>query len=285
MAVGRAVDDAAKWARQLAEIPETGSAHRVRRDGMSHHITLFSKDELASLQDPQQLLTQASTVCSLGAFLPLGVGTARHDGCLAYFVVVLWPAAQQLRARWGLVPVDMHITLAFQPNDPRGVRRGPAMLLPLPEVVPAAGLDWAVVCDTLAACLELPDPPYSDLLLAANRVLELAIASGSDKQLVELRCLRAMLLGRQGWHSEALDEAASAIAVASSESARARPHLISGLAACSLGLWEQAWDHLSGLEIQHLQASDAQRAGRAIALCQRQRAMKFADGVVTNTTK
>jgi hypothetical protein len=122
LATGPLVDAAAAWGGQLVASSEAALARRLQRDGPRHHITLLFKEELARLgEGASQFLMDAAAMCASSVFVLLGAGAARREGCSCQFVVLLWPAAQELRVRWELVQTGLHITLAFQPHDLHGI--------------------------------------------------------------------------------------------------------------------------------------------------------------------
>lgn len=272
LATGPSIDAAAAWGEQLVATSEAGRARRLQRDGPGHHITLASKDELACLGET--FLEDAAAMCAASVFVPLGAGTARSEGCTCHFVVLLWPAAQALRLRWELVPTDLHITLAFQPHDLHGIRKGPATLLPLPAVNTSAALmpfrtDWPAMCRALEHAAITPTLSLQELLLASARLLELASDVDQSVTWSELHCTRALILGRNGRHGEAMEEAERARAVATSAKEQARPQLLCSAAACSLHQWDKARELAAGVSLQHLDAPDVHRAARVQALCER----------------
>lgn len=248
LAAGPSIDAAAAWGGQLIATSEASRARRMQRDGPRHHITLASKDELARLGDASQFLIEASAMCAKSVFVPLGAGMARSEGCTCQFVVLLWPAAQALRVSWNLVPTDLHITLAFQPHDVHCIRRGPATLLPLPSVNLSATpmpfrFNWPPMCQALEQAAVAPTLSLNELLLASDRLLELAADADQSASRNQLHCTRALLLGRSGRHGEAMEEAERALATAVSAKDQARPQLLCGAAACSLtnGTGLESW--------------------------------------------
>lgn len=52
-----------------------------------------------------------------------GVGRATLDGNTAYFVVLDWPQANQIREELGLTRADLHVTIGFNQNDCHGVSK------------------------------------------------------------------------------------------------------------------------------------------------------------------
>ena len=61
----------------------------------------------------------------------LGLGSAEKGGNIAYFVVLDWPSARDLREKYGLDPKgqDFHITVGFDGADVHGVRKDRSTLL------------------------------------------------------------------------------------------------------------------------------------------------------------
>jgi len=59
----------------------------------------------------------------------LGIGRASLDDHAAYFRVLHWPQANELRQVIGLTPVDFHITIGFCQQDVHGVRKDQSTLV------------------------------------------------------------------------------------------------------------------------------------------------------------
>lgn len=59
----------------------------------------------------------------------LGIGYAKQDEWEAFYEVWEWPEAQEWRAKLGLGPKDLHITLGVRGGDPHGVPKGRSTLL------------------------------------------------------------------------------------------------------------------------------------------------------------
>lgn len=62
-------------------------------------------------------------------FVPLGLGKTSQEDNVAYFVVINWHSAQELRKKLGLEPYHFHITVAFKSNDIHGVAKDKSTLL------------------------------------------------------------------------------------------------------------------------------------------------------------
>ncbi|KAL0479157.1 hypothetical protein AKO1_008010 [Acrasis kona] len=129
---------------------------RVKRDGPIHHVTLMTRPEinsalknLESIKEYEQyfekeklengteqerieiLLNVIGQVVG-DDYQPLGLGKtvrAEEDNNVAYFVVINWPSAQELRKKLGLEPYHFHVTVAFKSNDIHGVSKDESTLL------------------------------------------------------------------------------------------------------------------------------------------------------------
>jgi hypothetical protein len=132
-------------------IDEKFVSNRIQRDGYEgYHITLIAPPETrqiikqikaemgisgskAKKEAKRQLLEKASTLAqsefSVGETKSVegaGDGAVGTEGepSSAFFKVIDWPKAQELRASYGLSPKDMHITLGIGDNgDVHGVEK------------------------------------------------------------------------------------------------------------------------------------------------------------------
>jgi hypothetical protein len=69
------------------------------------------------------------------------------------------------------------------------------------------------MCHALQQVAITPTLSLQELLLASDRLLQLATGAGRFATRSELHCTRALILGRSGRHGEALEEAERALAV------------------------------------------------------------------------
>ena len=93
----------------LGKDAETYARNQRDRDRGAYHITLVIPREYTHDAD----VIIGNTVSCVAT----GLGHARNDRSQAYFVVIHAPAAQELRARLGMAPRDLHVTLGFDPKD------------------------------------------------------------------------------------------------------------------------------------------------------------------------
>lgn len=94
-------------------------AHRTVRDGPHYHITVCSAQECKRSKIFSDENNDNNDPCAIevGALYDLGVGTVLEK---CYYVVIVAPTLQALRKRYGLAPIDLHITLGFKGNDVHG---------------------------------------------------------------------------------------------------------------------------------------------------------------------
>ncbi len=88
-------------------VPPQCSALRESRDGAqpgSAHVTLLNRDELAAAAAAgagaglAPFVARVESLLAIDPPLSLGLGRARAHGAEAYFVPLLWPAGQLVRA-------------------------------------------------------------------------------------------------------------------------------------------------------------------------------------------
>lgn len=126
-------------ARLLADVPESHAKKRVKaREGKAHHVTLVSAKEVKLLpsrfkfKPGTELVSYTRRALSRSAPKLVGLGRvadpedAEND---AWFAVLDWPAAEELRAELGLPRRDLHITLGFAKKDVHGVKKDASTLV------------------------------------------------------------------------------------------------------------------------------------------------------------
>jgi hypothetical protein len=64
----------------------------------------------------------------------MGIGTAERIPNRAYFVVVVSEKIQAIRSKFGLNPIDLHITLGFKHKDVFGVRKNVVLTIKDPFI-------------------------------------------------------------------------------------------------------------------------------------------------------
>lgn len=87
-------------------------------DRGEYHITLISPPEMRALNKARNMVWDThDTYLISGAPKYRGLGKVTQGTNSAYFIVVDWPGAQEMRARWGLPPKDLHVTIGFTEKD------------------------------------------------------------------------------------------------------------------------------------------------------------------------
>lgn len=105
---------------------------RRLRDGLRHHVTLVTPQEWS--KQPDEPLADAPLSFDVG-----GLGVARSGGSIAFYALVASEDAVRERARRGLGPHDLHVTLGFVRSDVHDVDKGPATWVPVAGNRRAAG--------------------------------------------------------------------------------------------------------------------------------------------------
>eukprot|EP01027_Heterolobosea_sp_BB2_P027246 GEZU01042540.1.p1 GENE.GEZU01042540.1~~GEZU01042540.1.p1 ORF type:complete len:324 (-),score=113.41 GEZU01042540.1:251-1222(-) len=142
---GPSVEAAAHKDREL--VPESYIKSKEKRDGRDiHHITLMIKSEIKhSLESMKhvpyyadyskdkkggiQILLNIIADRVVDDWVDHGLGCVRQGNNEAYFKVISWPSASQLRADLGLKPKDFHITIGFKSADIHDVCKGLSTLV------------------------------------------------------------------------------------------------------------------------------------------------------------
>lgn len=231
LAVGPAVEKIAAVLRSA--VPQHAQRHREQRDGPRHHITIIPKMEMPAGDHWKGCAEQALTDLAASVILPLGVGRAGRS----YYVVVLWPAAQEYRVQVGLPETDLHLTLGFEEHDSHGVSKGPLTLLPA-DCQPARPRDWRRWADaTLVARAIVQQRRDASTEAALRWLCAEAYDHGAGVAEGALRCILGGLLGSVGRLDEAATEAEAARACASS---LPQAWLLCASCACERRDWDRA---------------------------------------------
>ncbi len=136
--IGDSVDCAA--AVFAAKVPEPARAKRAERDGVTHHITMASRKEVAELAKKagEKKVTRevaSDTLRSMeedglaNDWVAAGLGSVTVADNQCWFVVVDWPAANKWRQKMGLTPATFHITLGFVVSDVHVVPKDAATII------------------------------------------------------------------------------------------------------------------------------------------------------------
>ena len=234
IAVGSSVDGSA--AALSINVPQHAREKRLNRDGPGHHVTIVAKHELSTLTSctHAMLMERASELVTIPH--ALGVGSATRAKAQCWFVVCMWPHAQQLRSSIGLPPIDLHITLGFTPADVHGVSKGVGTLLS-----PSSPRDWPAVVQAAqqtAAVSAMDAKAYEAALVMLDWLIEKASLCATDAVCSDIRCSRCELLMRRGdsvdiWGSDA--EAAVSL-----DGNSGRALLMLSRACCAQRRWGQA---------------------------------------------
>jgi len=83
-----------------------------------YHITIVSPPEMRQLKKTKGWVFDQDDVYLIpGSPHYRGLGKVTEGSNAAYFMIVDWPGAQQVRAEWGLSPKDLHVTMGFTEKD------------------------------------------------------------------------------------------------------------------------------------------------------------------------
>lgn len=116
---------------------------RARDKGDNFHVTIISPPEMRDAVNKlaaSQGLSKSKASDALKAEIEslalsdsglkfLGLGKAEKGGNVAYFAVLDWPEAQDLRDKYGLGSHDFHTTVGFANEDVHGVRKDRSTLV------------------------------------------------------------------------------------------------------------------------------------------------------------
>lgn len=94
--------------------------NRETRDGGSdHHMTLLSPKETRALKKSGKTPEDIGVGVTVDDAIALGVGSVRDEkeGTESFYVIVESASVQEMRARLGLKPHNLHITLGFIGSD------------------------------------------------------------------------------------------------------------------------------------------------------------------------
>lgn len=106
------------------KLPEKGLLSRGE-----HHVTLMTPlegEELSSEMgwSPEEFEAHMTGRSIRGTPTYVGLGVQENGHNAVYFIVVQWKAAQMWRAKMGLDPKDLHVTLGFREEDIHEVPKG-----------------------------------------------------------------------------------------------------------------------------------------------------------------
>ena len=113
---------ASKWIHQCQDVTFQKSlkAREVRDDTSDFHITVMtSKEKKLTNFD----VSQYEVLESIDLY-DLGIGRCKQDGNTVYYVVIVSPQLNKLRAELQLPHYDFHITLGFTQSDIHDVPKG-----------------------------------------------------------------------------------------------------------------------------------------------------------------
>jgi len=92
-------------------------------DGEMYHLTLVGQP-LKPEEQRGEYLNTLKKLTTRPKYL--GIGMVQADGGKeAYYVVVEWKEINEVRQRYKLPVLDLHVTLAFTGADVHGVSKGP----------------------------------------------------------------------------------------------------------------------------------------------------------------
>ncbi|KAJ2955426.1 hypothetical protein NQZ79_g8572 [Umbelopsis isabellina] len=121
-----------RFALQMSDsVPERALNQRRMRDGYPYHITIANaKQTTSEMRSPRSL--EIMNKIAVEGTLPvnLGLGMVRHaeNESRSWFCAISWPAGQQIRRYFNLLPRDLHLTLGFDHKDIH-IHKGPSTLL------------------------------------------------------------------------------------------------------------------------------------------------------------
>lgn len=112
----------------LGDSYEQYKANKERRDGAGeYHMTIISPPEFGVLRKTKKDNEIPSSL--MGNPKMIGVGAAKKGEDEAYYVVIDFPEANELRKSLGFEPKDFHVTLAFKNKDVHGVPKDSTTLI------------------------------------------------------------------------------------------------------------------------------------------------------------
>ena len=109
------------------------------RDRGHHHITVINVMEynkLAKEMGMDKFVKEIEQVFQYDVddLKMMGIGTAERSPNRTYFVVVVSEKIQAIRSKFGLNPIDLHITLGFKYKDVFGVRKNEVLTIKDPFI-------------------------------------------------------------------------------------------------------------------------------------------------------
>lgn len=109
------------------------------RDRNHHHITVINVMEYNKIGKEMGMDKFVKEIEQIFQYdiddlKMMGVGTAERSPNRTYFVVVISEKIQAIRSRFGLNPIDLHITLGFKHKDVFGVRKNEVLTIKDPFI-------------------------------------------------------------------------------------------------------------------------------------------------------
>lgn len=112
-------------------VPERALNQRRIRDGYPYHITIANAKQTTSAMRSSRCLEIMNKIAAEGPPpVNLGLGMVRHaeNESRSWYCAISWPAGQQIRKYFNLLPRDLHLTLGFDHKDIH-IHKGPSTLL------------------------------------------------------------------------------------------------------------------------------------------------------------
>ncbi|KAG2181407.1 hypothetical protein INT43_008990 [Umbelopsis isabellina] len=112
-------------------VSERALNQRRMRDGYPYHITIANAKQTTSEMRSSRSLEIMNKIAAAGSPpVNLGLGMVRHakNESRSWYCAISWPAGQQIRRYFNLLPRDLHLTLGFDHKDIH-IHKGPSTLL------------------------------------------------------------------------------------------------------------------------------------------------------------
>jgi DNA-binding Lrp family transcriptional regulator len=124
------------WVERVAlqmssSVPERALNQRRKRDGYPYHITIANAQQTAQAMRSARslrIMNEIAAASSLPVNLGLGMVQNAQNESRSWYCVISWPAGQQIRRCFSLLPQDLHLTLGFDHKDIH-IHKGPSTLL------------------------------------------------------------------------------------------------------------------------------------------------------------
>lgn len=246
MATGDSIDAMAM--QQVDAVPQDALQKRRERDGQGFHVTLASKAELATLSPSQvsELELAASQLSESAISIGLGSAASGSDKC--WYVVLLWPDAQQVRQAAGLPRCHLHITVGFNKCDVHGCAKGVRTVMADASYHTARLRQWEAVANVartaargarpVANAEHDRDGTSNDDLPALERLELEASLAATPAIRADLVCSRCELQARLGMHPSCW--AADVVAAVELDRRAPRPWLTLARAYCAQRRFSEA---------------------------------------------